>query len=199
MEILNIEKEKAINAYRVGSDEQKQVLELLFGVETLKPKTVMDRVKTFEDALKELKPFHPLVKEYKALRKADVTSNLIAYSKLCIVTAALNEGWTPKFIKGEKRTLHVFSFIPIKRLGTCRKKKNPVWSISRATMRVAVCRLRLRFAIQRLCALGLGLPLKQANLLNMQENSLANCMLIIWAFKKNRIPCYGAYTNTSIK
>lgn len=28
MEILNIEKEKAINAYRVGSDEQKQVLEL---------------------------------------------------------------------------------------------------------------------------------------------------------------------------
>lgn len=103
MEILNIEKEKAINAYRVGSDEQKQVLELLFGVETLKPKTVMDRVKTFEDALKELKPFHPLVKEYKALRKADVTSNLIAYSKLCIVTAALNEGWTPKFIKGEKR------------------------------------------------------------------------------------------------
>lgn len=103
MEILNIEKEKAINAYRVGSDEQKQVLELLFGVETLKPKTVMDRVKTFEDALKELKPFHPLVKEYKALCKADVTSNLIAYSKLCIVTAALNEGWTPKFIKGEKR------------------------------------------------------------------------------------------------
>ena len=103
MEILNIEKEKAINAYRVGSDEQKQVLELLFGVETLKPKTVMDRVKTFEDALKELKPFHPLVKEYKALRKADVTSNLIAYSNLCIVTAALNEGWTPKFIKGETR------------------------------------------------------------------------------------------------
>lgn len=63
----------------------------------------MDRVKTFEDALKELKPFHPLVKEYKALRKADVTPNLIAYSKLCIVTAALNEGWTPYFIKGEKR------------------------------------------------------------------------------------------------
>lgn len=108
MEILNIEKEKAINAYRVGSDEQKQVLELLFGVETLKPKTVMDRVKTFEDALKELKPFHPLVKEYKALCKADVTPNLIAYSKLCIVTAALNEGWTPYFIKGEKRYFPYF-------------------------------------------------------------------------------------------
>lgn len=108
MEILNIEKEKAINAYRVGSYEQKQVLELLFGVETLKPKTVMDRVKTFEDALKELKPFHPLVKEYKALCKADVTSNLIAYSKLCIVTAALNEGWTPRFVEGEWRYFPYF-------------------------------------------------------------------------------------------
>ena len=123
MDTLNIDKEKAINAYRVGSDEQKQVLELLFGVETLKPKTVMDRVKTFEDALKELKPFHPLVKEYKALCKADVTSNLIAYSKLCIVTAALNEGWIPKFIKGEKRYSPCFFLIPIKRLGTCRKRK----------------------------------------------------------------------------
>lgn len=109
MEILNIEKEKAINAYRVGSDEQKQVLELLFGVETLKPKTVMDRVKTFEDALKELKPFHPLVKEYKALCKADVTSNLIAYSKLCIVTAALNEGWTPKFIESSNTSSNTLS------------------------------------------------------------------------------------------
>ena len=108
METLNIDKEKAINAYRVGSDEQKQVLELLFGVETFKPKNVMERVKTFEDALKELKPFHPLVKEYKALRKADVTSNLIVYSKLCIVTAALNEGWRPKFVEGEKRYFPYF-------------------------------------------------------------------------------------------
>ena len=108
MEILNIEKEKAINAYRVGSDEQKQVLELLFGVETLKPKTVMDRVKTFEDALKELKPFHPLVKEYKALCKADVTENTIVYSRLCVITAAMNEGWRPRFAKGEYRYFPYF-------------------------------------------------------------------------------------------
>lgn len=108
MEILNIEKEKAINAYRVGSDEQKQVLELLFGVETLKPKTVMDRVKTFEDALKELKPFHPLVKEYKALCKADVTENTIVYSRLCVITAAMNEGWRPRFVKEEYRYFPYF-------------------------------------------------------------------------------------------
>ena len=108
MEILNIEKEKAINAYRVGSDEQKQVLELLFGVETLKPKTVMDRVKTFDDALEELGPNHSLVKEYEAICKADVTENTIVYSRLCVITAAMNEGWRPRFVKEEYRYFPYF-------------------------------------------------------------------------------------------
>lgn len=108
MKTLNIDKEKAINAYKQGSEEQKKVLEKVFGVETFKPKNVMERVKTLSDALKELGPNHILVKEYKALRKADVTSNLIVYSKLCIVTAALNEGWRPKFVEGEKRYFPYF-------------------------------------------------------------------------------------------
>lgn len=108
MDTLNIDKAKAINAYQEGSDEQKQVLEQLFGVETFKPKAIMDRIKTFNDALKELNPFRPLVKEYKALCKADVTENMIAYSRLCIVTAALNEGWTPQFVKGECRYFPYF-------------------------------------------------------------------------------------------
>ena len=67
MDILKIDKEKAINAYQQGSKEQKKVLEQLFGVETFDTKSVMDRIKTFDDALKELNPFRPLVKEYKAL------------------------------------------------------------------------------------------------------------------------------------
>lgn len=108
MDTLKIDKEKAINAYQQGSEEQKKVLEQLFGVETFRPADVTDRVKTFGDALKELKPFRPLVKEYKALCKADVTENMIAYSRLCIVTAALNEGWTPQFEKGECRYFPYF-------------------------------------------------------------------------------------------
>lgn len=108
MDILKIDKEKAINAYQQGSKEQKKVLERLFGVETFDTKSVMDRIKTFDDALKELNPFRPLVKEYKALCKADVTENMIAYSRLCIVTAALNEGWTPQFVKGECRYFPYF-------------------------------------------------------------------------------------------
>lgn len=71
-------------------------------------KNITNRIKTFDDAMEELGEDHPLVKEYKALRKADVTSNLIVYSKLCIVTAALNEGWRPKFVEGEKRYFPCF-------------------------------------------------------------------------------------------
>ena len=108
MDTLNIDKEKAINAYQNGSEEQKKVLEQLFGKETFRPQMVTDRIKTFNDALKELNPFRPLVKEYKALCKADVTENMIAYSRLCIVTAALNEGWTPQFAKGEYRYFPYF-------------------------------------------------------------------------------------------
>lgn len=108
MDTLNIDKEKVINAYQEGSDEQKQVLEQLFGVETFKPKTIIDRIKTLDDALEELGPNHFLVKEFDCLCNAETTFNTKVYSQLCVITAALNEGWTPKFIKGERRYFPYF-------------------------------------------------------------------------------------------
>lgn len=65
---------------------------------------VTERIKTFEDACNALGDEHPLVKEY--LRVADVNiilDDLYAYLKLRIIVAALNEGWEPKFEKGEYR------------------------------------------------------------------------------------------------
>lgn len=108
METLNIDKEKAINAYQEGSDEQKQVLEQLFGVETFKPKTIIDRIKTLDDALEELGPNHILVKEYKVINNNMTTLSMKHYSQLCVITAALNEGWYPKFVEGEKRYFPCF-------------------------------------------------------------------------------------------
>lgn len=108
METLNIDKEKAINAYQQGSEEQKKVLEKVFGVETFKPKTIKDRIKTFDDALKELGKDHPLVKEYNVINNNKTTYNTKLYSQLCVITAALNEGWRPKFVEGEKRYFPYF-------------------------------------------------------------------------------------------
>ena len=69
------------------------------------PKDVRDRIKTFEDACAELGDEHPLVKEYWGVvyLDLDITQDLISYLKLRIITAALNEGWEPQFINGEKR------------------------------------------------------------------------------------------------
>lgn len=76
------------------------------GVLTLvdeEPKDITERVKTFEDALETLGDEHPLVKEYWGVVRVDldITQDLIAYLKLRIIVAALNEGWEPKFEKDE--------------------------------------------------------------------------------------------------
>ena len=71
-------------------------------------KNITNRIKTFDDALEELGPNHPLVKEYKALCKADVTEDTIVYSRLCVITAAMNEGWRPRFVKEDYRYFPYF-------------------------------------------------------------------------------------------
>ena len=113
METLNIDKEKAINAYQQGSEEQKKFLELLFGVETFRPKNVIERVKTFEDACRELGKDHPFVLAYQNtnLRDPEVADDnieVLAYMKLRVICKALNEGWEPQFTEGEERWNPVF-------------------------------------------------------------------------------------------
>lgn len=72
-----------------------------------KPKDIMERIKTFEDALNELGRNHPLVCQYNNID--DVDFDLSAYLKLRIIVAALNEGWTPKFTKDEYRYYPYFN------------------------------------------------------------------------------------------
>lgn len=71
------------------------------------PKDVTERIKTFEDACAELGDEHPLVTQYRLITGAykgeEETDDLIAYLKLRIIVAALNEGWKPKFTKDEWR------------------------------------------------------------------------------------------------
>lgn len=68
---------------------------------------VTERIKTFEDARKALGDKHPLVELYRLTAvayKGDLmTEDLIAYLKLRIICAALNEGWKPQFTKDEYR------------------------------------------------------------------------------------------------
>ena len=84
------------------------------GVLTLvdeKPQNVMERIKTFEDAVVELsnramngdKDAGKLLDEWKIIIFSADSKDLLAYLKLRIITYALNEGWKPKFIPREYR------------------------------------------------------------------------------------------------
>lgn len=69
---------------------------------------VTERIKTFEDAVEALGN-HPFVNQYRRITEEqnppmnETGNDIIAYLKLRIICAALNEGWEPKFKKGEDR------------------------------------------------------------------------------------------------
>ena len=84
------------------------------GVLTLvdeKPQNVMERIKTFEDAVAELsnramsgdKDAGKLLDEWKIITSSAGSKDLLAYLKLRTITYALNEGWKPKFEENERR------------------------------------------------------------------------------------------------
>ena len=67
---------------------------------------VNERIKTFEDACKELGFGHILVAEYNLFVGDAVNTlspDIVAYMKLRIIAAALNEGWEPQFTTDEYR------------------------------------------------------------------------------------------------
>ena len=102
---ISIKKENVLNAYKQATKKQKALLENMFGKDVFHPKNIMERVKTFEDACEVLGEEHPYVQEYRGVANInfDFTQDIIAYLKLRIICAALNEGWKPTFSDGECR------------------------------------------------------------------------------------------------
>ena len=56
---------------------------------------ITERIKTFEDALDSLSCEHPMKRNWIALSSIQelFTPNMVAYAKLCVIAAALNEEW----------------------------------------------------------------------------------------------------------
>lgn len=110
---LEISAENALNAYNNTDANGRELLEHLFGKELFEPKNIMERVKTYEDActVLDLSPILALDDlcicsqhqdgHFSFRGGLDVTAK--AYLKLCIIAAALNEGWQPKFTEDEYR------------------------------------------------------------------------------------------------
>lgn len=112
---ITIKKENIILAYRNGSDEQRAFLTTLFGEDIAneaKPKNIMERVRTFNDAYSIVAQQHSegnalagrLLADYQAVSSvAGCSPEIVAYSKLAIIACALNEGWQPQFTTDEYR------------------------------------------------------------------------------------------------
>lgn len=106
-ENITISKQHLLNAYREAEPSQKEFMKQLFGADTFAINfNVMERVKTFQDAINELGNDNQLVQQYNQIYSEFgdmMDTDIIAYLKLRIINAALNEGWEPQFTKGERR------------------------------------------------------------------------------------------------
>lgn len=107
---MEIKKENIVKAYAIADDDIKDVLLELFPevllktAQTASKRPVTERIKTFEDACKELGNQNILVQGYEDATCSDfLTPDMVAYLKLRIISAALNEGWEPQFTKDEVR------------------------------------------------------------------------------------------------
>lgn len=128
---IEISQENVLKAYNDASDGEKKLLENLFGKELFTPKDITERIKTFDDACKELNRRAEEGDEKAAILLADYESNAdnikiketVAYMKLCIVAYALNEGWEPKFTTDEYRYYPWFVFYTQEEIDSMDKEK----------------------------------------------------------------------------
>ena len=91
---------------------------------------VMERIKTFEDACRELgkraesnEGIALLLADYESNAGNIKTKGTLAYMKLCIIAAALNEGWEPQFTEDECRWFPWFTLCTEEEL----KEKSEEW------------------------------------------------------------------------
>ena len=95
---------------------------------------VTERIKTFEDALKEVgrlaeggnEVIANILCDYESNADNILTKSTLAYMKLCIIAAALNEGWEPHFTIEEYRWYPWFELYTqeeIDNMGEEKKKK----------------------------------------------------------------------------
>ena len=99
----------------------------------MKKNDVTERIKTFEDAYNELGSNHPFCKAWDSIYKGDNDEDIkdvLAYHKLRIIAAALNEGWKPNFTEDEGRYYPWFSLYTKDEYDElCEEDKSHVFSV----------------------------------------------------------------------
>lgn len=94
MNVMKIEKETAKKLYPESPSWFREQLEEAFGKECFRKKD-FGEIKTFEDACNELENLTPI--------RNDEAPDEIAYKKLKIIVAAINQGWIPDWANTDQR------------------------------------------------------------------------------------------------
>lgn len=135
---MEIKKENVVNAYMAGDNSVKEMLRAMFpdiefkAEKQAKISPITERVKTFEDACRELGGEHQFVMAFDSyldnVHDAHIQdADIIAYLKLRIICAALNEGWEPRFTEDEWRWYSWFFLLTSEELD----EKNEEWKQAR--------------------------------------------------------------------
>lgn len=145
---LNVDKKNALKAWREADNKGKQMLENLYGKEIFANQNVMDRIKTFEDAMEETG--RKGVPDFSDLPK-DMHRHFIALYKMEVITEALNEGWKADWDNSDENKYYPYFIM------------SP--SSFASAFLIAILRVRVRVA-------GLAFVIKHANLRNIRQNNL---------------------------
>lgn len=110
---MEIKIENAKAALKTADESVKKVLLALLPelketeAQTAANRPITERVKTLEDACRELGEGNHLVEQYRVIEENAVFTSdgndIFTYLKLRIIAAALNEGWEPQFTEDEER------------------------------------------------------------------------------------------------
>lgn len=111
---MKIKKENLLAVLKTATEDVKEILFGLFPeikeeeAQQAAKCPVEERIKTFDDACRELGENHPFVRAYNGYAKNISEENkndvdVLAFLKLRIICAALNEGWEPQFTEDEWR------------------------------------------------------------------------------------------------
>ena len=103
---IDFTQEQLVAFYRSTSTDGRKAVKEALGEKFSEALPATERVKTYEDAVNELGNDHPLVEAASSAswRFTNPEDNdIIAYLKLRVIVAALNDGWKPQFVLGEQR------------------------------------------------------------------------------------------------
>lgn len=118
METVSIQftNEQLLSLYRNGGDEARLAVKEALGENFSEKLPVTERIKTLDDAVRELGDDHPSVKAWRSIKYGYAvsssdpeTADILAYVTLRIIVDALNEGWRPEFTEDEYRYYPWFS------------------------------------------------------------------------------------------